>query len=169
MAASRIGRSFAMSCTSFGKATVAGASSAISICWSNRYSRVRLSAASRLRSASWIAYAELTNVTSRRLHSVSAGDISERHAAENKMLASRNARSVVSVSVARRVESHQGRGPVLGPLGARPDIRRSLPRCSEGTPPCARPCSVRRPGASPKRAPTVASLTHDAFAGSVNW
>src|SRR5438477_2807838 len=77
MAASRIGRSLAMRCTSFGKVAVAGASSAISIRWSNRYRRTRLPAASRLRPASWIAYAELTNVTSGRLQSVSAGDTLE--------------------------------------------------------------------------------------------
>ena len=53
---------------------------------------------------------QLTSVTSGRLRSVSAGETSARHTAENRMLASRNARSLVSVSVARRVGRRRDRG-----------------------------------------------------------
>ena len=95
----------------FGSVSPVVASSAISICSISRYSRARLSAASRFLSASSIAYAELTNLTSARFHNVNAGDASARHAAENRMLASRNARSIFSGRLARRAGRHQGRGP----------------------------------------------------------
>ena len=68
----------------FGSLTAGGGSSAISICWISRYSRTRLSPSSRFRSASAIAYEELTSVTSVRFHDVRAGDASARQAAQKE-------------------------------------------------------------------------------------
>jgi hypothetical protein len=118
-----------------------------------------------LRSASAIAYGELTKVRPSKLQSVSAGETSRRHAAEKRMLASRKARSGFSVNAVARVGPCQDRGQAPSPRGAQPGIPLRSRRCSAEIRPYAQVCSARLVGVATTWPPVAASWTQPASDG----
>src|SRR5688572_544973 len=82
-------------------------SSTISRTWTSRYNRVRAAGRSRFRSASAMANALLISTVSGKVQRMTAGDTLARQAAENRILASRKTRSIVSGNSADDAEPNQ--------------------------------------------------------------